>query len=265
MTHYNLKLKYISDMNNIEHGGEYYYKYKGVQFYYKKNNDSDRLVVCFHGAMFGDPTSPTGMVQLPIFRGVDWKYNVLCLSDRLLEDFTNKKLEVGWFLSPKNSGYKQIYTEIISFILKFYKNVIFHGSSAGGFPSLYFSCLFSQKALMLNSQFYLETHSLFNGHFTTKTGLNLREDFDEYDSEEIVKNCGPPYKAHIYCNQKDYHHIENAFNPFKSFVEREKIEEHFSFRTFSNEEEPPPGKTHHVVFLPTNVSMNTLLDELFDK
>jgi len=264
MSYYNFKMKYLSNLIDIEDSGKYYYKYKGSQFYYKKNNDSDRLVVCFHGAMFGDPTSPTGMVQLPIFRGFDWKYNVLCLSDKLLEDFTNKKLEVGWFLSPKNSGYKQIYTEIISFILKFYKNVIFHGSSAGGFPSLYFSCLFSQKALTLNSQFYIEKHGLFD-HFTKIIGMKLEEDFEEYDSEAIVTKYGPPHQAYIYCNQKDAVHIENHFNPFKNFVEREKIEEYFSFRTFSNEEEPPPGKTHHVVFLPTNVSMNSLLDELFEK
>jgi len=95
--------------------------------------------------------------------------------------------------------------------------------------------------------------------------MKLEEDFEEYDSETIVTKYGPPFQAHIYCNQKDINHIDNHFNFFKNFVEREKIEKHFSFRTFSNEQEPPSGKTHHVVFLPTNVSLTTMLDELFDK
>lgn len=263
MSHYNFNLKYISELVDVEDTGKYYYKFKGMQFYYKKNDNTDKLVVCFHGAMFKDPCSPTGMVQLPIFRGFDWKYNVLCLSDKLLEDFTDKKLEVGWFLSPHNSNYKRIYTEIISFFLENYNNVIFHGSSAGGFPSLYFASLFSKKALTLNSQFYLEKHGLFK-HFREITQIKLDE-FEEYDSEDIVTKYGPPSHAVIYCNEKDIAHINNHFIPLKTFIEREKLEKFFTFTTFSNEEEPPPGKTHHVVFLPTNVSMSSLLDNLFAK
>ena len=58
----------------------------------------------------------------------------------------------------------------------------------------------------------------------------------------------------------------NQFIPFKRFVEsdeREKLKEKFTFTTFSNTEDPPLGKTHHVVFLPTGVSMNTMFDKLF--
>lgn len=264
MSPYNLKLKYISSLEDIDHSGKHYHKYKGVQFYHKKNDDSDKLVVTFNGAMYRDPTSHTGMVLLPIFRGVDWNYNVLCMSDKLLEDFGNEKLEVGWFLSPRGSNYLSIYTEIIGHVVKSYNNVVFHGSSAGGFPSLHFSCVFHEKALILNAQFYIERYSLFN-HFIKSTDMKLTDDFEEYSSEAIVSKHGPPKCAHIVCNKKDTNHMNNQFLPFKNFIEseREKIKKHFVFETFSNVEEPPPGKTHHTVFLPTGISMNTLLDDLF--
>ena len=266
MSHYNFKLKYVSNLEDMDDSGKHYHKYKGVQFYYRKNNGSDgRLVVTFHGAMYRDPNSHTGMALLPIFRGFDWKYNVLCMSDKLLDDFSNKKLELGWFLSPRGSNYNQIYTEIMTHVMKSYDNVIFHGSSAGGFPSLYYACVFSQKALVLNGQLYVDRHGLFN-HFTTITGMNLAHDFEENDLEAIISKHGPPLHAHICCNQKDEHHINRQFIPFKQFVEsdeREKLNEKFTFTTFSNAEDPPPGKTHHVVFLPTGVHMNHLLDELF--
>jgi hypothetical protein len=267
MSHYGLKLKYISNLENIDSSGKHYHRYKGVQFYHKKNDDSDKLVVTFHGSMFKDASSPTGMVLLPIFRGVDWTHNVLCMADKLLEDFSNEKLQVAWFLSPHGSNYLQIYTEIIEHVMKSYNNIIFHGSSAGGFPSLYFSCIFHQKALILNAQFYIERYSLFNS-FTKSTDMILTKDFEEFSSEAIVSKHGPPGCAYIVCNEKDTNHMTKQFLPFKGFVEtgeREKMKKHFVLRTFSNKEEPPPGKTHHTVFLPTGTSMNSLFHELFDK
>jgi len=266
MSHYGFKLKYVSSLEDMDDSGDYYHKYKGVDFYYRKNDESDRLLVTFNGAMYRDPNSHTGMVLLPIFRGFDWKYNILCMSDKLLDDFSNEKLEVGWFLSPRGSDYLCIYTKIIEHVMKSYKNVIFHGSSAGGFPSLYFSCFFHQKALILNAQFYIERYSLFN-HFTTKTRMNLAHDFDEHSSESIISH-GPPLCADIWCNENDINHMNNQFIPFKQFVEndeREKFKEHFTFTTFSNEEAPPPGKTHHHVILPTGVSINDAIARLFDK
>ena len=207
------------------------------------------------------------MVLLPIFRGVDWTHNVLCMADKLLEDFSNEKLKFAWFLSPRGSNYLQIYTEIIEHVMKSYNNIIFHGSSAGGFPSLYFSCIFHQKALILNAQFYIERYSLFNS-FTKSTDMILTKDFEEHSSEDIVAKFGPPLCAYIWCNQNDKNHISNQFLPFKEFVEskeREKMKNHFVFRTFSNAEAPPPGKIHHSVYVPTGTTINNQLNELFDK
>lgn len=266
MSHYGLKLKYISNLENIDSSGKHYHRYKGVQFYHKKNDDSDKLVVTFHGSMFKDASSPTGMVLLPIFRGVDWKHNMLCMADKLLEDFSNEKLKFAWFLSPHGSNYMKIYSEIIAHVMQSYKNVVFYGSSAGGIPALWYSCYFHQKALIHNAQFYIERYGLFN-QFVALTQMKLDE-FEEYDSEAIVSKHGPPGCAHIVCNEKDTNHMNNQFLPFKRFIEnekREKMKKHFVFETFSNVEEPPPGKIHHSVYLPTGVSMHDALDEVFNK
>ena len=66
----------------------------------------------------------------------------------------------------------------------------------------------------------------------------------------------------------DINHTNNHFIPFKQFIEndeREKLKEKIIFTAFSNEEEPPLGKTHHHVILPTGVSMNDAIDRLFDE
>lgn len=265
MSHYGFELKCVSTLEAVDGSGKHYHNYKGVHFYYRKNHESDRLIVTFNGAMYRDPSSPTGMVLLPIFRGHDWKYNVLCMSDKLLEDFSDKKLELGWFLSPRGSNYLDVYTEIIGHVVNMYKTVIFHGSSAGGFPALHYACVFFKKALVLNSQFYIERYALFP-HFTATTEMNLATDFDEHDLEAIIDKHGPPLRAHICCNANDINHMNNHFIPFKQFVEndeREKLKEKITFTTFTNKEAPPLGKTHHHVILPTGVSMNAMFDELF--
>jgi len=267
MSHYGFELKCVSTLEAVDGSGKHYHNYKGVHFYYRKNHESDRLIVTFNGAMYRDPSSPTGMVLLPIFRGHDWKYNVLCMSDKILEDFSDKKLELGWFLSPVGSNYQQIYTEIIGYVIQSHANVIFHGSSAGGFPALHYACLFKHKALVLNAQFYIHRYSLFN-HFMTTTGMKLAHDFDEHDLEAIVSKHGPPLCADIWCNANDINHMKNHFIPFKQFVEndeRERLKGKMTFTTFSNEETPPIGKTHHHVILPTGVSMNAVIDRLFDQ
>ena len=260
-------MKCVSTLEDVDGSGDSYHNYKGVHFYYRKHDESDRLIVTFNGAMYRDPNSPTGMVLLPIFRGHDWNYNVLCMSDKLLEDFSNKKLELGWFLSPRGSNYLHVYTEIIGHVIQSHTDVIFYGSSAGGFPALHYACVFSKKSLVLNAQFYIDRYALFP-HFTATTGMKLAHDFDEHDLEDIIAKHGPPLRAHIWCNANDINHMTNHFMPFKQFVEndeREKLKEKFTFTAFTNEEAPPLGKTHHHDMLPTGVSMNAAIDRLFDE
>ena len=260
MAHYNFKLKYLSNLNDVDDSGKYYYKYKGMQFYYKKNNDSDKLVVAFHGSAYKMAGSHSGLTPLPIFRNYNLKYNILCLSDRLLEDFSNQKLQIGWFLSPCNSNYKQIYTEIMDFFVKRHSNTIFYASSAGGFPALYFSSVFSKKCLLLNSQFYIKNYTLFE-QFKLRTDMEIT-DFDYFIPEDVISHSCHPSLAIIYCNLKDEHHYNVHFLPFKEFIEREKLEETFSFIEFTSEK---TNVSHHSVIIPDGESLNTILDRLFTR
>ena len=87
-----------------------YYNYNGVDFYYRKRTDDDRLIVSFHGAL---PSSkPT---QLPLFRVYNCNYNILCISDNLLEKYPG--LLLGWFCTEKGSNVDVIYKEIIGFFI----------------------------------------------------------------------------------------------------------------------------------------------------
>ena len=68
--------------------------------------------------------------------------------------------QVGWCLSSAKYNSDIIYKELFGYLIdsKPYKNVIFTGSSAGGYPSLYFASYFNKIALFSNPQLYLEKY-----------------------------------------------------------------------------------------------------------
>ena len=255
---YGLNLLVINNLNDIdENNVKNYYRYNEIDFYYKKYDNSDRLIVSFHGAIPG-----IVIQQLPVFRSYNWKYNVLCISDKLLELYPD--LHLAWYLSPKSSNIHNTYVEIIQRFLQIYTNVIFHGCSGGGFPSFLYSSLFHKKMFVQNSQFYLEKYSL---HFTKMLQilkLNILSDFNELTGEQIITNYGCPSKAIIYCNKNDKIHYESHFLPLYNFIIDNNLNTNNTFVFFSFiGDEPVTPKTHHHVQLPNTKSIHEIINELF--
>ena len=81
---YGLTKQTIPSLSDVDYSNTCYYNYNGIDFYCKKHDDSDQLVVSFHGAV-----SPKNGVKqlLPVFRGYNWSRNMLCFSDKLLEEY----------------------------------------------------------------------------------------------------------------------------------------------------------------------------------
>jgi len=98
---YHLQECRINTLNEIgdESDNSKYYRYNEIDFYYKKHDTSDRLLVSFHAA-----NANTNKAPLPIFRGYNWKYNMLCISDKLLE--LSDDINLAWYLVFRTEEYK---------------------------------------------------------------------------------------------------------------------------------------------------------------
>jgi hypothetical protein len=250
---YGFNKKCINTLDEIDMENKNdYYRYKETDFYYKKVDDSNNLVVSFHGARRDN-------VPIPIFRFYNHNYNILCFSDKLLEIHYGK-INIGWFLSPKGKNFHQIYFNIIQFFIKKYKNIVFFGSSAGGLMALTCASRFKKEALLQNPQLYLKNY--YKLHITplvNATNINV----NEVNAEEVIRRYGLPRKAYISCNIRDEHHYTMHFTPFKNFIIDNGYQSNFKFVEFEGADPIPPQK-HHTIQNPPHINNDDeLIDEIF--
>ena len=269
---YKIACETIINLNEANDTGTVYYKYKNIHFHYKRNNSSRNLLLSFNGAITVTH-EPYILRATPVFRNYyNKQYNVLNISDKLLEEFSEQNIMLAWFLSPENTNYFEIYTEIIRFFIDKYDQVIFQGSSAGGFPSMTFAGYFTQyysdkikntnlriTALTFNSQFYLEKYFYFNT-LIEKTGITLGN--ENYNIEYIITKYGSPMHTYIYVNENDKNHYYNHYAPFKKFITNNFLQDKYSFISFVGSE-PIPPKTHHTIFTPTGKTENDIINMIF--
>ena len=255
---YNIDCEYIGDLNETGDTGNSFYNYNGIHFYHKKNNNSKNLLISFNGLIqnkFKD------VVPLPVFRSFyNKEYNTLSLSDKLLEDYSDKKLLLSWFVSPDNTNYFERYIEIIQFFINKYDKIIFYGSSGGGFPSLLFASHFNKTALIFNSQLYLENYWYF------KEFINIVQpsiDNNNYNIEYITNNYNKPLHSYIYVNENDINHYEKHFKSFKQFITDKKLLDKYTFISFIGPEPEPPN-IHHNILTPAGVYEKDIIYKIFD-
>jgi hypothetical protein len=259
MTHpiYKIDCKEVDDLNQTESIGDYYYNYNGIHFYHKKNNDSKNLIISFNGLI---KNKVNELVPLPVFRSFyNKQHNTLSLSDKLLEDYSDKNLLLSWFVSPTNSNYFEKYLVIIKFFINKYDNIIFYGSSGGGFPSLLFASYFNKTALIFNSQLYLEKYWYFKDFINIVNPLLSNEN---YNIEYITDNFNKPLHSYIYVNENDVNHYEKHFKPFRKFITNKNLLEKYTFVSFIGPEPEPPN-IHHNILIPYGVNEKDIINKIF--
>lgn len=258
MAFYNFTQKSIQSLNEIdlENSNSIYYTYKYCDFYYKKIDSDDKLVIGFHGFI-------QKQVPVPVFRGYNYKFNTLSFFDMMCK----KNREDGivccsWFLSTKANQYNLVYIEIMQFFIKptLYNNVIFVGSSAGGHPSLRYGIYFKRKVILLNVQFYIYKHYLYND-LLQKTGLKT-EEFLDFQIEDIIIKEGLPEKTLIFINKLDITEYEMQYKPFKNFLKEQGLTGKVLFAEFtgSNDDLNP-----HTTYFPNNVKLEAVINKLFKR
>ncbi|WP_416189513.1 hypothetical protein ACM67B_10140 [Neisseria sp. CCUG17229] len=179
--------------------------------------------------------------SLPVFNRWTWAFknlfpgNVMCVADPTLE--INEDLNLGWFIGTAE---KNASKELADFILDFVKfnkipsrNVIFYGSSAGGFAALYLSKEVNESAaIAINPQ----THALAYEAYH-QVDLIRKYCFNDLDFREVHYRFTSRVDMSFHWrdvtqsrilllqNILDAHHYEVHFKPFWHAVGGEHLKE----------------------------------------
>ena len=249
----------INSLDKIKLNDYGHYNYKTIDFFFKNVDLNDYLIIYLHGAIYIDKKT-NKVIQKPIFYHWNYVYkncDTLCLSDKLLDIYDSKNLELSWFLSTPTNYYFDIYIEILKFIInKNYKKVLFTGISGAGFPAIIFSSYFKCNCLIFNPQIYLNKYHYFDKFLNI---LNIDESNLDIDIEKLLIKKGPPNKIILIINKNDDHSYKEHGIFFELFMLK-YFENHIKTIFFKGAE-PPEGKSHHRIFLPDNVNFNNLLIE----
>lgn len=266
----------IDNLEFISTNDSNFYNYKGLNFLAKLKPQNNILVVNFHGAIKGFGTNRI------IFRGYNYNIpntDIVCISDYLLGIY--EFYQVNWGLKTAKYDSDAIYCELFDFLIKSklkiipygYKCVIFTGSSAGGYPSMYWACKFNQYAIISNPQIYLEKYGLAQknsknpwGFYQLAKLLSLDGDSICYEPNAMETHITKfkPKKIIIYNNKYDTHTLLNHTLPFAEFISKNNLSEYFDVNIFEGVE-PPKDKTPHEVFFPNSKSHLKILTEFIEK
>lgn len=107
--------------------------------------------------VFGQGAQDRGQVQLPRFQRMDWSralpYNVMIFNDPTL--FCSDDLTLGWCAGTADYPVLPTHVEIVMAAAKFLwiepRNILFYGSSAGGFTSLMLSSMIQGSSALVNN------------------------------------------------------------------------------------------------------------------
>ena len=201
-----------------------YFVFKNISHYFKQSNkESKTLLVTFHGSIAPPKENKPG-TQLPCFRlynlEIEKQPHLLCFSDMLLDIYKDDGVYLSWFLDSEKHRQKEKIIEIVKIYSQFLNvnEIVFHGSSGGGHPSLYMASYFNEIAIVSNAQFYLDKHSQYSD--LIKGVHNNGDRLLKHDLESQLNGLKGPKKFISYCNTDDYtleHHvyanttIENLF------------------------------------------------------
>ena len=201
---YNIKY-FETDLTKIILNKQIHYNYNGIDFMYNNNNNK-KLLILFHGAVKLN-------LKKPVFYGYNIdpnNYDILSFSDPLIKKYEN--LELSWFLATDSFNTFEFIKDVINNIKLKYTNVLCHGSSGGGFPSLLISSYFKFDCIINNSQIYLSKY------FSYSLLKNTVKDLIEIDIEKKILEIGLPNKLYLFQNMNDEEHVNYHYNQFKLFL-----------------------------------------------
>lgn len=200
------------------------------QYFQRMVKDSDTLVVLLPGAY----ERSKGPVQYQRYSwSEDFRCNVLAISDPTIS--VNNDLSLGWFQGVNSSnGIDDLHMFLEKYIndrsIK-RENVLFFGSSAGGYVSLKM-CEYFPRAMsvVINPQIYVDMYwakyvdALFRCCYPDLKKIQVVRQFREKLQVKSKIAQHGPQRIWIYQNLKDDHHVNVHLNPFIESCQAKKLD-----------------------------------------
>jgi hypothetical protein len=244
---YGIPFKKLENINDIIQG-KYHYNYKDVNFMFNWKENSEKLVILFHGAIRKEDS-------LPMFLKQNYEKNdvsLLTISDKLLEYTKNRSsmyTRTTHFTETKDIKLNNIYSEIIQKSIDVSKNskIIFLGPCSGSRPAIYFGSIFNANIVILNGWIYVSDDS--KKLFEKSSGI---ENCIKYDIEEIIIKSKPKH-IKIYINKQD----NMTFNMNLKFINfcKKNIPDNFDVITFDHIKK----LDGHTTFFPEEENFDTII------
>lgn len=254
-------------------------------------------LICFGSGSY----DPKKGILPPIYRRHSWQKvfeeSVIYYNDPTL--YNDLNLTLGWGVGKNEEWYLPIIADIISILAKKNgtepENILFFGSSGGGFTAIILSTFIKNSTVMVNNPQILLTKwkGLFNAM--------IEKCFDNMDLETILKEYNyrfdvieffkrekymPPITYIVNINSKDdilihFNHFINSLASFEYFNEQVNIviyqDENGHDGIYSKQKTikmiknhfnvnyPPVMKSIEILDYELNVSMDKVIKVIFDK
>ena len=257
-----MKNSYCYDQDSIESLDEVdlstpkIYRYKNVYFLYKPAANPRNLLVSFNGALRKE------MAGSIVFRGYNYSIqdtSILCISDALL--VRHPSLLLSWYLDFSGTSFNDTYLHLVLFFINSLatRQLVFTGTSGGGFPAVRYASIFNGIALISNSQIYPEKYPYWKSLCAYATNASLS--IESYHLEALLSEKKP--KSIIcYQNTSDRHHYCKQFLPFLSFCMDSSID--IMPLSFNEEHDSHINLAAHSIIFPAGKSHQLLLSEILD-
>lgn len=189
--------------------------------YFKKIKQVKHLTILLSGFVNREKQS------IPVFNRWSWSNkfpgDVICIADPTLE--LDENIFIGWYVGSKNYDLSLEITELIKNIAEAkkipYSNIVFYGSSAGGFAALKFASLIEgSTAVCINPQIDATKHyqeyvsNLLNTAYEGQTIEEVKNNFPKrFSINEAWKNNNNSKIIYVQNKYDDFHYKEH-FLPF---------------------------------------------------
>lgn len=180
--------------------GKYHYNYKTIDFMLNYKENSEKLLIIFHGSIRKEDI-------LPMFLKYNYEkdnISLLSISDKLLE-LNYKKSTMftrsACFSETNKYNFHEIYIDVMNNIINIVKakKNIFIGPCIGAKPAIYFGSIFKSNILILNGWIYPTEEMKQN--FEKSANLEQNSSIN-YDIEKKIIES-PPNHIKIYINKQD--------------------------------------------------------------
>lgn len=249
MNNYGIPYEQIDTFNNLKFG-KYHYNYKTVDFMFNNKENSDILLIVFHGRVHTKE-------KWPVFYKHNYEkenVSVLSICDKLLE--TNRELHNVLYLSTNMIDYRNIYNDIIKEIIKCYnyKRKIFFGTCSGTYTALYYGCIFNGIVICANGYINIDVE-LFK-KYDDKIYNNYKYNTLYIDNYEII-SCNKPKHIYLFINKYD----TITFEMNKKFIIycKKNFPDIITATIHDNQIE---NKDPHDVFFPKNETFESIMNNI---